>query len=114
MAAIETPHIRTPFGRGSNGKVITVEQGSDEHVRSRCLTVLQCPPGARWARPEFGSPQQTFKGVPLKGEEVQAALLTFADLEDVIVEDVTQDGFMVRVEDRILLTQAGTDGDLGV
>jgi hypothetical protein len=71
---IERPHIQMPFSRGSNGKVVVVEQATAAHVSSQEVSVALCPIGFRAERPDFGWPIPVMRPAPLDPQPLVKAL----------------------------------------
>lgn len=73
----ELPHFAYPFRRGSNGKVLVVEQDTEEHIGSCENVIVRCPVGFRDDRPEFGWPFPEFENIPVGTQALEDALRTF-------------------------------------
>ena len=67
-------HFAFPFRRGDDGKVVTVAQGSPEHVMSQVNVVVRYPVGYRPENPTFGIPWPIGQQAPVNGDPIQAAV----------------------------------------
>lgn len=72
---VVTPHFAFPFER-VNGKAMTVEQDTVEHVMSCENVIVRCPVGFRVERPEFGIPWPEYRQDVQPGE-IEAAMRRF-------------------------------------
>lgn len=77
MPRFERPHFQYPFRRGSDGKVVCVEQDTIEHIESCCQVIVRCPQGFRDDRPEFGWPFPEFHTMPVNVRDLERALDEF-------------------------------------
>jgi len=62
---VENPHFNSPFGLGTNGRVLVNDQNSISDVESAIFDILVCPLGAKLGDPTFGIPSPLFSTVPL-------------------------------------------------
>ncbi len=70
----ERPHFAFPFVRDGDFGILTVEQGTTEHVDACCQMIIRCPLGFREDRPDFGWPWPEFNTTPLQLGPLQEAL----------------------------------------
>lgn len=83
------PILSHPFRLDAAGRVVTVDQGSDEANAEQLAVLLLTRPGSRPLAPSFGIPDPTFEGVDAGA--ITAAVGAFGP--DVEIRDVTaQDG----------------------
>ena len=83
----DRPHFAFPFQRDGVYGILTVEQGTTEHVDACCQMIIRCPLGFREDRPDFGWPWPEFNTTPIELGPLQEAL---SRLEPRAVPDVTQ------------------------
>lgn len=87
--------ISHPFRLGPTGRVVTVDQDSDQFVAEQIAVLLTTRPGERALEPSFGLPDPAFDGID--PSLVQAAVTAFvpsAQVSDVTVtyrDDSTAD-----------------------
>ena len=79
MAIIpRSPHISYPFRRDpTTGKVVFVEQDSEEHVMSCVNMIARCPTGYREDRPEFGWDWPDMKLMPIDPSPLLNSIAAF-------------------------------------
>lgn len=70
----ELVHLGFPIRRGSDGKLVTVEQGSQDHVMAQVNTVVRYPVGYRLEYPNFGIPWPAFTNAPVSADRIAAAV----------------------------------------
>ena len=71
---ISNPHFNSPFGLGTNGRVIVNEQNSISDVESAVLDIMLCPQGAKLGDPNFGIPWPLFQTIPLNTSGIYNAV----------------------------------------
>ena len=85
--------------RRVNGRLVTVDQDSADHVQQQMVTLVRYEPGQYGPDPEYGRPQLEFEqdGPPL--DELEEAFYSYiAGAEIVIEEDTTRyDEFISNV-----------------
>src|SRR4051794_40077091 len=80
----ELVHLGFPIRRGSDGKLVTVEQGSPDHVMAQVNTVVRYPFGYRLEYPSFGIPWPAFANAPVNADTIAASVaLLVPDAVDV-------------------------------
>jgi phage baseplate assembly protein W len=73
-----TPHLAFPFRRNPDtGKVVAVQQDTDEHIQSCEASIANCNLGRRIDRPDFGWPFPTGKQIPVDPRPLIDALNKF-------------------------------------
>lgn len=63
-----------PFQLGSDGRILTVEQDSDDDIEASLATIVSWPLGTRDSDPDFGVDEQAFLQDGPDLEEIRTAL----------------------------------------
>ena len=108
MALIDTPHIKWPASRGPDGKLLTVEQDTPEHVLSCEHFIVRCPVNYRVDRPEFGWPIPIGRNMPISPGELENALRTWEPRGTTAVSEF-MDAIDPGVEDLLVETDVEAD-----
>jgi hypothetical protein len=90
--------ISHPFRFTGNGRIATVEQGTDEAAAEQIAMLLLIRTGERPLCPEFGVTDMVGQG--LDASELEAAVATFGpdvDLRDIEITSVTETTQQVSV-----------------
>lgn len=85
--AVTTPHFALPFSL-SNGQAAVVEQDSPDDIANCVEAVLRYTPGWRFADPEFGVSDQTFRR-DLDLDEIRGQIARYEPRAAETVDDVS-------------------------
>lgn len=99
MSSVQTPHFRTPFSLGTDGRVRVVEQDQAEEISQCVVASLSTRRGSLMDLPDFGIEDPRFEQLPVEPnvdtvlavveeDEPRAAFLSEVEVED-LVEQVT-------------------------
>lgn len=63
-----------PFQLGSDGRILTVEQDSDDDIEASMAVIVSWPIGTRDSNPDFGIDEQAFQQGGADLDEISTAL----------------------------------------
>lgn len=75
-----------PFRLNSNGKVVTIDQDTDQYLAERISVIVQTRPGERPMAPDFGVDDPAFDSISVPELEFQFEMFELP----IVIDDLTQ------------------------